>query len=86
MTANELLCSIDGKVRLDIKSGMSAMIIKGGSGGGSIAETVKSLPALDSEMILNAPARIRDPIEGFTDVVIDMDEVKKELKRRKEKK
>ena len=81
MTANELLCSIDGRVRLDIRSGMTSLTIKGILGGGEIVGTVKSFLALDSEMILNAPARIQDPVDGSTSVVICMDEVKRELKR-----
>ena len=83
MTANELLWSTDGRVRLEIKSGMTCLTINGVLGGGELEGVVKSFPALNPETILNAPAKIQDPVDGYTRVVIDMDEVKKELKRRK---
>lgn len=83
MTANELLWSIDGNVRLDVKLGLSSLTIKSIHGGGAIADTVRRFPGLEPDTILNAPARIKEPIGDFTDVVVDMDEVKKAKGKKK---
>lgn len=83
MTANELLWSIDGNVRLDVKLGLSSLTIKSAHGGGAIANTVRCFPGLDPDTILNAPARIKEPIGDFTDVFVDMDEVKKANRMKK---
>ena len=70
MTARELLYSVDGTVRLDVNTGLSTLTIKSLNGGTLIVDTVSRL---DSE-ILNAPARIKDPVGDFTSVVVDMNE------------
>ena len=76
ITARELLCSADGKVRLDVKLGLSTLTIKEIVGGESIVNTILNFPGLDNE-ILNAPARIKDPIGDFTSVMVDMEDYKK---------
>ena len=76
MTASELLCSVDGKVMLDLKTGHSTLTIKSSSGGSSIVNTVFHFPGLDSE-ILSAPARIKDPVGEFTSVMVDMEDFNK---------
>jgi len=73
MTARELLYSVDGMVRLEVKTGISTLTIKSLNGGTSIVDTVFRFSGLDSE-ILNAPARIKDPVGDFTSVVVDMEE------------
>ena len=72
MTASELLYSVDGKVRLDVNLGVSTLTIKSVIGGTSIVDTVFRFSGLDSE-ILNAPARIKDPVGDFTSVMVDME-------------
>ena len=81
MTASELLCSVDGKVKLDVKIGLSSLTIESIIGGASIVDTIFSFPGLDNE-ILNAPARIKDPCGDFTSVMVDMEDFKK-MKRKK---
>lgn len=76
MTASELLYSVDGKVKLDIKLGLSAITITSILGGSSIVDTIFRFYGLDNE-ILNAPARIKEPVGDFTSVVVDMEGFKK---------
>lgn len=82
MTASELLYSVDGKVRLDVKLGVSTLTIKSIVGGTSIVDTIFRFSGLDNE-ILNAPARIKEPIEDFTVVFVDMGDAKKMKDRKK---
>ena len=76
MTASELLYSVDGKVRLDVKTGPSTLTIKSIVGGTSIVDTIFRFSGLDCE-ILNAPARIKDPVGDFTSVMVDMEDFNK---------
>ncbi len=82
MTASELLYSVDGKVRLDVKTGVSTLTIKSTVGGTSIVDTIFRFYGLDSE-ILNAPARIKEPLGDFTVVLVDMEDSKKMKDRKK---
>jgi hypothetical protein len=82
MTASELLYSVDGKVRLDVKLGVSTLTIKSIVGGTSIVDTIFRFYGLDNE-ILNAPARIKEPLGGFTVVLVDMEDAKKMKDRKK---
>ena len=82
MTASELLYSVDGKVRLDVKLGVSTLTIKSIVGGTSIVDTIFRFSGLDSE-ILNAPARIKEPLGDFTVVLVDMEDAKKMKDRKK---
>ena len=76
MTASEILYSVDGKVRLDVKLGLSTLTITSILGGTSIVDTIFRFSGLDNE-ILNAPARIKEPAGDFTSVVVDMEDFKK---------
>jgi hypothetical protein len=77
MTAKELLWSVDGRVMLGVKIGLSILTIKSTLGGTSIVDTFcHHFPDMDSE-ILNAPARIKEPVGDFTLVMVDMEDVNK---------
>ena len=82
MTASELLYSVDGKVRLDVKLGVSTLTIKSIAGGTSIVDAIFRFSGLDNE-ILNAPARIKEPLGDFTVVLVDMEDAKKMKDRKK---
>lgn len=82
MTASELLYSVDGKVRLDVKLDLSTLTITSIFGGKDIVDMIFRFSGLDNE-ILNKPARIWEPVGGFTYVVVGMEDFKKKKGKKK---